>query len=179
MPDYITLVSRNRIADALTSTAGAALAREVLPSYLMKRRWFAAKDQSIKSVRFKYLAVLPGERELLLTEVESNSDGELNRWLLPLGVVWDEEPAVALPAQLALARVRRVRRVGLLTDAFSLAAFARQMLAAFCARTRIETPEGTIVFDPVEESKDALCRPRERERAVALRRAVEQLADRR
>ena len=73
--------------------------------------------------------------------------------------MWDEEPAVALPGQLALARVRRVRRTGLLTDAFSLPAFARQMLAAFCARTRIETPEGTIVFDPVEENKDALCRP--------------------
>jgi maltose alpha-D-glucosyltransferase/alpha-amylase len=74
-------------------------------------------------------------------------------------VVWDEEPALALPGQLALARVRRVRRTGLMTDAFSLPAFARQMLAAFCARTRIETPEGTITFDSVEEMKDALCRP--------------------
>jgi maltose alpha-D-glucosyltransferase/alpha-amylase len=59
MPDYVTLVTRNRIADALTTSDGAALARDVLPSYLMKRRWFAAKDQSIKSVRFKYLAALP------------------------------------------------------------------------------------------------------------------------
>ena len=159
MPEYITLVTRNKIADALTTTDGAALARDVLPAYLMKRRWFSAKDQSIKSVRLKYVAALPGERELLLTEIESKSDGDVNRWLLPLGVVWDEEPAGALPGQLALARVRRVRRTGLLTDAFSLAAFARQMLAAFCTRTRVETPEGTITFTPVEETKDTLCRP--------------------
>ena len=85
------------------------------------------------------------------------SDGELNRWLLPLGVVWDEEPAGALPGQLALARVRRGRRTGLLTDAFSLPAFARQMLAAFCARTRIETPEGTIAFDPGRGERRTRC----------------------
>ena len=46
MPEYITLVTRNRIADALTSADGAAFVRDVLPSYLMKRRWFSAKDQS-------------------------------------------------------------------------------------------------------------------------------------
>src|SRR4029453_7948183 len=52
MPDYITLVTRNRISDALAASEGPALARDVLPSYLMKRRWFSAKDQSIKSVKF-------------------------------------------------------------------------------------------------------------------------------
>ena len=140
MPEYITLVTRNRIADALATPDGTAFVRDVLPSYLMKRRWFSAKDQSIKSTKLKYLAPLPdGDREVLLAEIETNADGEINRWQLPLSVAWDDEPAAALPGQLALARVRRGRRTGLLTDAFALPAFANQMLAALAAKGRIET----------------------------------------
>ena len=87
MPEYITLVTRNKIADALTSADGAAFVRDVLPSYLMKRRWFSAKDQTIKSTRFKYLAPLPdGDREIILAEIETKADGETSRWQLPLSV---------------------------------------------------------------------------------------------
>jgi len=106
------------------------------------------------------MAPLPdGDREVLLTEVETRCDGEVNRWLLPLSVVWDDEHVAALPSQLALARVRRGRRTGLLTDAFSLPAFAHQMLDALAAGARIETPEGTIGFEPVEGTQDILRRP--------------------
>jgi len=158
MPEYITLVTRNKIVDALSTSDGAALVRDVVPAYLAKRRWFSAKDQSIRSAKFKYLAALPGDREVLLAEVESKSDGDVNRWLLPLAVAWDDEPAAALPGQLALARIRRGRRTGLLTDAFSVPAFAHQMLAAFCARARLETSEGTIAFERPEGQEEALCR---------------------
>jgi maltose alpha-D-glucosyltransferase/alpha-amylase len=160
MPEYITLVTRNRIADALATPDGAAFVRDVLPSYLAKRRWFSAKDQSIKSTKIKYLAALPnGDHEVLLAEIETNSDGEINRWQLPLSVAWDDEPAAALPGQLALARVRRGRRTGLLTDAFALPAFANQMLAALAEKGRIETAEGSIVFEPVDGQAGTLRRP--------------------
>src|SRR5204863_174409 len=92
---------------------------------------FSAKDQSIKSTRFKYLAPLPdGDREIILAEIETKGDGETNRWQLPLSVIWDDEPNAALPSQLALARVRRGRRTGLLTDAFTLPAFACRVIGA-------------------------------------------------
>jgi maltose alpha-D-glucosyltransferase / alpha-amylase len=160
MPEYVTLVTRNRIADALASADGATFVRDVLPAYLSKRRWFSAKDKSIKSAKFKYLAALPGgDREVLLAEIETRTDGELSRWQLPLSVAWDDEPAVALPGQLALARVRRGRRTGLLTDAFALPAFAHQVLAALSGQARIETPEGTVAFLPLEGARDLLLRP--------------------
>jgi len=160
MPEYITLVTRNRIVDALTSPDGAAFVRDVLPSYLMKRRWFSAKDQTIKSTRFKYLAPLPdGDREIIIAEVETRIENEASRWQLPLSVIWDDEPGAALPSQLALARVRRGRRTGLLTDAFTLPAFACRMLAALAEKSRIETPDGTIVFEPVDGNETALRQP--------------------
>ena len=93
----------------------------------------------------------------MLAEIETKTDGETSRWQLPLSVVWEDEPAAALPSQLALARVRRGRRVGLLTDAFALPAFARRMLGALAEATRIETPEGQIVFEPIERDKARCC----------------------
>ena len=109
MPEYITLVTRNRIADALATPDGTAFVRDVLPSYLAKRRWFSAKDQSIKSTKFKYLAPLPdGDREVLLAEIETNS-----RWR-------DQSLAIA-----AVGRVGRRARGGAAGPARARARAAR------------------------------------------------------
>jgi maltose alpha-D-glucosyltransferase / alpha-amylase len=159
MPEYITLVTRNTIVDAIHAGETVFL-RDVLPSYLTKRRWFSAKDQTIKSATVRYLAPLPGgDREVLLAEIETQADHDRHRWLLPLSVMWEDEPPIALPGQLALARVRRGRRTGLLTDAFSLPAFAHQMLDALAEGRQIETSDGTIVFEPTGGFADRLRRP--------------------
>lgn len=172
MPEYITLVTRNKIADAISAPDNVGFVRDVVPSYLMKRRWFSAKNELLKSTKIKYLAPLSGgEREVLLAEVETQSDSNTYRWQLPLSVVWEDEPNVALPGQLALARVRRGRRTGLLTDAFTLPAFAQQMLGALAERRRIETPEGSIVFEPAEGAESVLSRP---ENAAVLWLTAEQ-----
>ena len=160
MPEFITLVTRNTIANAIAAADGLAFVRDVMPSYLTKRRWFSAKDQTLKSTKIRYLATLPGgDRELLLGEVETQSDTETQRWFLPLSVIWDDEQQVALPGQLALARVRRGRRTGLLTDAFSLPAFAHSMLISLAERCCIETAEGRIVFEPADGAEKTLRRP--------------------
>ncbi len=159
MPDYVTVVLRNRLDEALESAA-PTLERETLPPYLQKRRWFGAKDQLLQSAHIAYMARLGGERDTLLAEVEvKTADGAISRWQLPLSMFWEDEPSAALPSQLALARVRRGRRVGLLTDAFSLPAFARQMLASLADAQRIDTPEGQIVFEPAPDKLDVLRRP--------------------
>jgi maltose alpha-D-glucosyltransferase / alpha-amylase len=161
MPDYVTIVLRDQLADVLASVAGVELARDTIPAYLGKRRWFAAKDQSLQSARIAYLARLPGgDRELLLSELEvRTTDGKTSRWQLPLTMVWEDEPSAALPTQLALARVRRGRRVGLLTDAFSLPGFGQQMLANLVNGAEIETVEGRIVFNPEPDKVELLRRP--------------------
>jgi maltose alpha-D-glucosyltransferase/alpha-amylase len=160
MPEYITLVTRNTIANAIAAPDGLAFVRDVMPSYLTKRRWFSAKDQTIKSTKIRYLAPLPGgDRELLLGEVETQTDGETQRWFLPLTVIWDDEPHVALPNQLALARVRRGRRTGLLTDAFSLPTFAHATLSALAQSRTVEAAENRIVFEPGDGAETTLQRP--------------------
>jgi maltose alpha-D-glucosyltransferase / alpha-amylase len=154
MPDYVTVVMREQLADALRVGGSALIEREALTAYLAKRRWFSAKGQALQSARIVYTARLPGgDRELLLSEIETSTDGTINRWLLPLSMVWEDENTPALPTQLAMARVRRGRRVGLLTDAFSLQGFGPTMLAALAEGAQIDTPEGRIVFEPATDGE--------------------------
>ena len=158
MPDYVTVVLRDRLDEALESAA-PILERETLPPYLQKRRWFGAKDQTLQSSHIACMARLGGERDMLLAEVEVKTDGTISRWQLPLSISWEDKSGAALPSQLALARVRRGRRMGLLTDAFSLPGFAHQMVASLADARRIDTPEGQIVFEPTADKVEVLRRP--------------------
>ena len=159
MPDFVTLVLRDKLADGLKLSAEPLLNRDTLPAYLTKRRWFSAKEKTLGTAKLAYTARLPGgDRELLLAEVETQSAGETARWLLPLSIVWEDESSAALPNQLALARVRRGRRVGLLTDAFALQSFAQQMTTLLADGAAIETPEGKIEFRPMPDTEESLRR---------------------
>jgi maltose alpha-D-glucosyltransferase/alpha-amylase len=158
MPDYITVVLRNRLEEAVKAAA-PTLERETLPAYLPKRRWFGAKDEKLRSAQIAYLAPIDQDRDLLIAEIEVETEASVSRWQLPLSTCWEDEQSPALPGQLALARVRKGRRVGLLTDAFALAPFARRMLSALANGERIATPEGEIVFEPTADRTDALNRP--------------------
>jgi len=158
MPDYVTLVVRDTLGAGLKQPAASSvLEHDALPAYLAKRRWFSAKGHGIEAVRIAYTAQLPGgDRELLLAEIETRIDGATQRWQMPLSILWEEEPAAPLPTQLALSRVRRGRRVGLLTDAFALQSFALQMLKALAGRSEVDTDEGRIVFQPMPGQEEIL-----------------------
>jgi maltose alpha-D-glucosyltransferase/alpha-amylase len=124
MPEFATLVLK-RLEDLLQPQPRKVLESESLPAYLPKRRWFAGKDKPLEGLRVAY-AVPFGEAQqpLLLSEVEVGGD----RYQLPLGFLAEEDFGTALPQQLALARVRRGRQVGLLTDAFTLESFVWTVL---------------------------------------------------
>ncbi len=157
MPEYQTIVVRRSLADALRGQR-ALIERDVLPAYLTVRRWYAAKDQAATQIRLADLTELPNaDRELLLAEIETSSAAGVARWLLPLSVVWEDESTSApLPAQLALARVRRVSRVGLLTDGFALPVFARAVMRGFAEGARLPVGNGEIRFEPTERMGGAL-----------------------
>ncbi|HET6605186.1 MAG TPA: maltose alpha-D-glucosyltransferase, partial [Rhodopila sp.] len=157
MPDYQTFVVRKSLADALTG-ARAVLEREVLPAYLSKRRWYAMKDQALTAVRLALITPL-SESDLLLAEVETDTSVGTTRWLLPLGIAWEDHPSAALPAQLALASVRRSARVGLLTDAFSLAEFAHVVMDGLAKARTLPSPGGEIRFLPTSAMQGVTVEP--------------------
>ncbi len=148
MPEYRTLVLRGRLAAELQTAQRAIFERETLAPYLAMRRWFGIKDRQPGTIRLASLTPLPSdEHETLLAEIEVDNAGTVTNWQLPLSILWEDETAGPLPGQLALARVRRGRRVGLLTDAFALPTFARTMLRAFRSEARIPAGDGEVRFE--------------------------------
>ncbi len=157
LPEFVTVVLRNSLAQALASNAKDLLEKDTLPQYIAKRRWFGLKDEKIERVRLaNAINVGDRDREILLSEIQVETSGTTSRWFLPLSVLWDDEPAAALPNRLALARVRRGRRPGLLTDAFSLSTFAHRFVDCLAEGKSYKDSLGSLVFRPTEAGRAQL-----------------------
>jgi maltose alpha-D-glucosyltransferase / alpha-amylase len=161
MEEFVTLVIRDHLAGALTSHSGKMIETDALPQYIAKRRWFGLKDETIETVRISGLVNIADKgREFLLSAIEvKTSDGGVTKWQLPLSILWENEPSAALPQRLALARVRRGRQLGFLTDAFALPEFARKFITCLAGSCRFESTEGAVVFQPTEAGRQALATP--------------------
>ncbi|HWZ48681.1 MAG TPA: maltose alpha-D-glucosyltransferase [Herbaspirillum sp.] len=152
LPEYATLVLRNGVDDIMRNPARSLLEQEALPAYLMKRRWYAGKNRKLHSINIVVSLTLPpsklspGALPVLLTEIEVHTSHGMSRYLLPLGFIREADTITALPHQLALARVRRNNRVGLLTDAFALDSFASVVLELLRENAVLPTPQGEIRF---------------------------------
>jgi maltose alpha-D-glucosyltransferase/alpha-amylase len=150
LPEFVTIIMRENLANALATSGRDLVENESLRQYLVKRRWFGWKDQTIKTARIDNLTNISraGEREILLAEIEVESNTATSRWFLPLGVLWEDEPSAALPSRLALARVRRRGRIGLLTDGFALSDFVHTFITALAAGREFENEQGVVRFRP-------------------------------
>ncbi|PON10953.1 alpha-amylase, partial [Candidatus Entotheonella serta] len=165
MPDFTTLVLKKRMEELLDAPCRASLEQQVLPAWLPKRRWFAGKDTAIDSVHIAY-GVRFGDPEhpVLLSEIDVTSGGQVSRYQLPFGFLGEDQFTSALPQQLALARVRRVRQVGLVTDAFSLEHFIRAVIQGLQAGSVLNSSEGDLRFEatshlaPLQLAEDAQVR---------------------
>jgi maltose alpha-D-glucosyltransferase/alpha-amylase len=93
---------------------------------------------------------------MVLAEIETVR-GSTDRYFVPLAVVFeDHERVSALSSQLALARARRGRRVGFVTDAVTRDAFPRALLAALASGATLPCGEGTIRFRPGERLAECI-----------------------
>ena len=149
LPEFATIVLRHSIVEVRPGYGRAVLENESLPIYLPKRRWFASKADAITRVHIAYAVPLnAGDDIVLMAEIEASFADRSERYTLPLGIVWEDEATGNLPAQLALARVRRGPRVGYLTDAFAIDAFARAVLRSLRASDVLKIEGGTLEFRP-------------------------------
>ena len=147
MPEFATLVLRDREGYQLMEGSRKSLELEVLPAYLARRRWFASKDRKLDSARVVYAAPLSGPRgDLYFAEIEAIVEGTPERYALPVKLVWDDNLS-QLEQQLALAGVRRGPQVGKMTDAFATPAFALTMIDHWRKRSVVKLgPTGELVF---------------------------------
>ena len=149
MTELRTLVVREGIAGLLTAEYRRLLEEDVLPSYLDRRRWFSSKKEKIGAMRLAMAEPIAGPGfELILIELEVTLSRCTESYLLPLTIAWEDVTADALPQQLALARVRRGRRVGFLTDAFATDALPIAVMRALARSAVQPLAGGEIRFLP-------------------------------
>ena len=144
LPELRTQVFKAPLAEMLQGALRSDLEQVELKEYLVKRRWFSAKNQRLQEARLTMIAPLPdtGGR-VVMAEVEALLDGRTEHFSLPLATVEEGQAVTPLPAQLALARFRRGRQVGFITDGFASDDFAHAVLAAVQAATTIDSDGGT------------------------------------
>ncbi|MGH8497074.1 MAG: maltose alpha-D-glucosyltransferase [Gammaproteobacteria bacterium] len=137
-PEFVTLV----LPEAWRSLRGGReeqmLLGHVLPEYLPRQRWFAAKDSSIESTAIPAAAELPdaqGDYLLALIDVHLAGVETAHCYFLPLGMSLEAEAApgsALLP--FTLAKLRQGRRTGPVFDAMGDPRFALAMLEAMRGR---------------------------------------------
>jgi maltose alpha-D-glucosyltransferase/alpha-amylase len=160
LPEFSTIVLRRGLGEVLQETNRQLLEGEILPPYLALRRWFAAKDRKLLGVRIaRAEAITARGAEFLLAELEVETDGGTDTYQIPLGIVWEEDAVGPLPAQLALARIRRGRRIGYLTDAFAADALPHAVLRGLRAEARLKLTEGELRFVPTSQLSGVEIRP--------------------
>jgi maltose alpha-D-glucosyltransferase/alpha-amylase len=149
LPEFATLVMRAGQTGPTPENV-RVLESEVLPSYLSRRRWFASKDQKLRGVRLAALTTIPNAG-FAFTEIEADVGHHTERYVLPLAITWGTETTVPLYMQLALARIRRGRTIGHLTDAFALPQFAHGVLKKLREKAVVPTVQKSeIRFVPTE-----------------------------
>ncbi|HEX2526018.1 MAG TPA: maltose alpha-D-glucosyltransferase [Geminicoccus sp.] len=146
LPDFTTIVLRSRLDELAEQRNAGVIANDILPTYLPIRRWFASKNETLHRTRVAWSVPMPFAEDVLMAEIEASVGDRTESYFLPIGIAWDEPTLPALPQQLALARVRRGRRVGFLTDAFAIDRWAHAVLQALCERVTAATPAGEIQF---------------------------------
>jgi maltose alpha-D-glucosyltransferase/alpha-amylase len=158
MPELLTLVVRRDVSDLIGPREGDSLLRRILPSFLPKQRWFAAKNSSIANISLVGFADLSHENHhypLMQVEVSFRGEQPTQRYFLPLSI--NTRPGVLEDTALlpyALARVRRMARVGILHDALAEEHFALAVIAAIREGRRIAANNGAIQFSSTQALHD-------------------------
>ncbi len=153
-PELVTLVMPQGWADLFRPHNLVQLENEVIPGFLARQRWFAAKDQRIRKVSVEARGEIarPAEdgaaAESFLASVVEVALGEGNRqhYFLPFAQVWS--PAETDLRQglvpVTLAELRQFRREGALVDALSQDGFSLAMMDAIAREARLPLDRGEI-----------------------------------
>ena len=145
---------RNRVVPwrmAMAEKTRAQLERELLPSFMRRQRWYAAKTATLERIQIVDHAQLKaGNEEWLLALAEASGGVGAERYFVPLAIAFEdhnEERTRALAA-VAVAKVRQQAAMGVLADAMADESFCRALVEGIGAGWSLPTEGGTIRFKP-------------------------------
>lgn len=132
MPEMPTIIIKSNLLDIFLLPAKTLLEGECLPTYLNNRSWYPYWPGLTGEFHFDQASPFGDEGgSFAFAELEvSNLAFEKVRYHMALAFV-PEHQASTLTKQSALARIRQKRVAGLLSDAFSVPEFNRNLIACF------------------------------------------------
>ena len=158
---------------------------ELLPRFMQRQRWYAAKNDLLKSATLSAHGVLGTEASpWLLAIVDTQGATEPARYFVPMVLAFEEEDEdrVRELTALAVTRVREQAVVGVLADAMGDAPFCRALIEAMGAGRDLPAEGGLLRFTPTaafaEVVGDALSQPTPLQRLTTSSNSITLLGDR-
>lgn len=147
LPEFFTLVVREGWRGLMREPARTTLERDVIPTYLPTKRWFAAKNEPITAARLEDVVPLSSavEPPLLALVGITLDDSRMERYLLSPAFASErsgEYPPAALNG--AFARYRSIAREGLVYDVSLDDRFWNACAQALSAETQFSGERGTL-----------------------------------
>jgi maltose alpha-D-glucosyltransferase / alpha-amylase len=121
------------------------LERELLPAFVQRQRWYAAKGDPPERVNIVDHAILAdGKGEWLLATTEVKSAAGSARYFMPLAIAYEDadEERVRQLGVVAVAKVRQQAAVGVIADAMADEPFCRALVKAIVAGRELKTEGG-------------------------------------
>ncbi len=149
LPEYATLVLRaGRLDDAARRSRAGDRARGAagLPAEAALVR---LQGRALGAVRVAYAVPLPGaEGACCSPRSRRPCGGRTERYVLPLGMAWEDETAAPCLSSWRWPGVRKGPRVGYLTDAFAVDALTRGMIDGLRDSRVMPIDDGELQFRP-------------------------------
>jgi maltose alpha-D-glucosyltransferase/alpha-amylase len=153
---------RNRVVPwriGMAEKTRAQLEREMLPSFVRRQRWYAAKTERLERLAItQHVMLQSGGEEWLLALAEAQGPAEPARYFIPLAIAYEEpnEERTRALAALAVTKVRQQAKMGLLADAMGDELFCRALVDAIGAGREIKGEGGTLKFMPGDAFREVV-----------------------
>ncbi|MBE0546555.1 MAG: maltose alpha-D-glucosyltransferase, partial [Rubrivivax sp.] len=153
---------RNRVVPwriGLAEKTRAQLERELLPRFMLRQRWYAAKTEALERVTLAEHAMLPLRgQDCMLTLVDTQGPAGSARYFVPLVMVFedDDEERTRGLAALAVSKVRQQARMGLLADAMADEPFCRALVEGIGGSRVLKAEGGSVRFTPGKAYADVV-----------------------
>jgi maltose alpha-D-glucosyltransferase / alpha-amylase len=148
--ELVTAVFAQSWAGLLEDRERGHLERVSLPEFVARQRWYAGKHARILDVKLETICLLTASGDgFVLGQLQvSCSDGDRQRYFLPLSALWGADYVAPGAARLAftLAKLRRGARVGALLDATHDDRFALCVVGAVHDNLTVPAKSGEVVF---------------------------------
>jgi maltose alpha-D-glucosyltransferase/alpha-amylase len=148
--EFTTLVWTDGSNSLIRNRERHALEHDVLPHFLLERRWFAEKARGLPTPKLQ--SIIPLERDGISPAFAligvTGEQQVMSRYLLPLTVKWTRLDRAAPPSANAVAAVRRGAREGTLIDAGDDQDFITILLRAMHAGASIAQADWRLECSP-------------------------------